>query len=114
LLNRFRPLDDNRYDAVENTASSPDGLHERRDDDDDDNTAMDGGFGDDFDDFEQGGEGDDFGDFDDGFQQDNEDAETAFPSPSARLSMPGIPAGLVSQHSLNPNQLYHKACMTSL
>ncbi|ORY14182.1 hypothetical protein BCR34DRAFT_479900 [Clohesyomyces aquaticus] len=53
----------------------------------------DGGFGDDFDDFEEGGEGDDFGDFDDGFQQGEEQAETTFERPRDHPSVPVPPSG---------------------
>ncbi|CAG8953522.1 hypothetical protein HYFRA_00009979 [Hymenoscyphus fraxineus] len=47
--------------------------------------GSDGGFGDDFDDFEEGGEDEDFGDFDDGFQE----AEAA---PPIKQSLPATPA----------------------
>jgi hypothetical protein len=77
-----------------------------------DEVEDDGGFGDDFDDFEEGGEGDDFGDFDDGFQQGEEQAETTFDEPPDQPSVPAPSPGPVSQNiqSQIDCALMHASC----
>ena len=64
-----------------------------------------GGFGDDFDDFEEGGGEDDFGDFDDGFQQHEESIQEAPSQPPPPPSQPAFvssarPITLVELHRI--------------
>jgi cobalamin biosynthesis protein CobT len=104
----------------ENDAEEADGSHtsaadktEQRDDANvDDEAEDDGGFGDDFDDFEEGGEGDDFGDFDDGFQQGEEQTETTFDEPPDHPSVPAPSPGPVSQNMQShiDYALMHESC----
>lgn len=86
-------------DASEPSVASADERDDEHDDTNDNDSGNDaeddGGFGDDFDDFEEGGEGDDFGDFDDGFQG-GEEAETTFSKPPDEPSVPVPSPGPVS------------------
>lgn len=73
---------------VSKTVAPTDDYNEEED-------GSDGGFGDDFDDFEEGGEDEDFGDFDDGFQE----AEAA--PPPIKQSLPATPTYVSSNLSIH-------------
>jgi hypothetical protein len=103
---------ENDVEEAAGSDTSAAGENELRDDASvHDEVEDDGGFGDDFDDFEEGGEGDDFGDFDDGFQQGEEQAETTFDESPDHPSVPAPSPGPVSQNMQSHIDLCFDACV---
>lgn len=104
--------EDDAEEANDVDASAADTNDQSDDAHGNDEAEEDGGFGDDFDDFEEGGEDDDFGDFDDGFQQDEEQAETTSNEPPDHPSIPAPSPGPVSQiiQSKVDYALMHASC----